>query len=78
MYSRNVCVIQYSETNVMHFLFNLLRIKNLYMLQTLLAPPQEVLHEQHLVYCVRIISVGCYQDWSGATVYSNPGSNQLT
>jgi hypothetical protein len=50
---------QYSETNLMHFLFNLLRIKGLYMFRALLAHPQEVLHEQHLVYCVRVMSVGC-------------------
>jgi hypothetical protein len=32
---------QYSETNVMHFLFNLLRIKGFYMFRALLAHPQE-------------------------------------
>jgi Na+/phosphate symporter len=48
---------QYSETNVMHFLFNLLRIKGLYMLRALFAHPQEVVHKRHLVYCVRVISV---------------------
>jgi hypothetical protein len=30
-------------TNVMHFLFNLLRIKGLYMFRTLPAQPQEAL-----------------------------------
>jgi hypothetical protein len=47
-------VYQYSETNVMHFLFNLLRIKGLYVFRTLLAHPQEALHKRHLVpvYCV--------------------------
>jgi hypothetical protein len=45
---------QYNETNVMHFSFNLLRIKVLYMFRALLAHPQEVLHKRHLVYCVRI------------------------
>jgi hypothetical protein len=34
---------RYSETNVMHFLFSLLRIKGLYMFRALLAHPQEVL-----------------------------------
>jgi hypothetical protein len=29
------------------------------MFRALLAHPQEGLHEQHLVYCVRIMSVGC-------------------
>jgi hypothetical protein len=33
----------YNETNVMHFLCNLLRIKGLYMFRTLLAHPQESL-----------------------------------
>jgi hypothetical protein len=50
---------QYSETNVMYFLFNLLRIKGLYMFRTILVHPQETLHKQHLVYCVRVMSVGC-------------------
>jgi hypothetical protein len=50
---------QYSETNMMYFLFNLSTINGLYMFQTLLAHPQDALHKQHLVYCVRVISVGC-------------------
>jgi hypothetical protein len=41
---------QYSETNVMHFLFNLLRIKGLYMFRALLAHPQEAVNRCHLVY----------------------------
>jgi hypothetical protein len=32
---------QYSDTNVMHFLFSLLRIKGLYTFRALLAHPQE-------------------------------------
>jgi hypothetical protein len=56
---------QYSETNVMHFPLNLLRIYGLYMFQELLAHPQEVLHKLHLVYCVRVVSWQ-HQDWSGA------------
>jgi hypothetical protein len=36
---------QYSETNVMHFLFSLLRIKDLYMFRALLAHPQEALQQ---------------------------------
>jgi hypothetical protein len=59
---------QYSETNVMYFLFSLLRIKGLYMFRTLLVHPQEALHRQHLVYCVRVMSVGSYQVWSGTGV----------
>jgi hypothetical protein len=60
-----IIVYQYSETNVMHFLFNLLRIKGLYMFRALLSHPQEVLHKRHLVCCVGVMSVGRYQDWSG-------------
>jgi hypothetical protein len=50
---------QYSETNVMQFLFNLLRINGLYMFRALLAHPQEGLHKRHMVYCLRVMSVGC-------------------
>jgi hypothetical protein len=50
---------QYNETNVMNFSFSLLRIKNLYMFRALLAHPQEAIHKWHLVYCVRVMSVGC-------------------
>jgi hypothetical protein len=50
--------ISVSETNVMHFLFNLLRIMGLYMLKILLVHPQEVPHKRHLIYCVRVMSVG--------------------
>jgi hypothetical protein len=56
---------QYSETNVMHFLFSLLRIKGLCMFRALLAHPQEAVNKRYFVYCVRSMSVGCYQDWSG-------------
>jgi hypothetical protein len=59
---------QYSETNVMLPLFSSLRIKGLYMFRALLAHLQEALHNEHLVYCVRVMSVGCYQDWSGTGV----------
>jgi hypothetical protein len=52
-------VHRYSETNVMHFLFSLLRIKGLYMFRALLAHFQEVLHKHQLVYCVHVTSVGC-------------------
>jgi hypothetical protein len=47
-------LFQYIETNVMHFIFSLLRIYGLYMFRALLAHPQKVLHKQHLVYCVSI------------------------
>jgi hypothetical protein len=55
------CIIVYhhSKTNVMHFLFNLLKIKSLYMFRALFAQPQEAIHKRHLLYCVRVMSVGC-------------------
>jgi hypothetical protein len=43
----------------MRFPFNLLRIKGLYAFRTLLAHPQEAQNKRHLVYCVRIMWVGC-------------------
>jgi hypothetical protein len=43
----------------MHVSFNVLRIKGPYMFRALLAHPHEALHKRRLVYCVRIISVGC-------------------
>jgi hypothetical protein len=49
----NVPDFQYSETNVMNFLFDLLRINGIYMFRALLAHPQYMLHKRHLVYCVR-------------------------
>jgi hypothetical protein len=52
---------QCSKTNVMRFLFNLLKIKSLYMFRALLAHLQEALHNGHWVYCVRVMSVGCSQ-----------------
>jgi hypothetical protein len=60
-----ITVYQYSETNVMHFLLSLLRIKGLYMFRALLAHLQEALDKRHLVYCVRVMSVGCYKGRSG-------------
>jgi hypothetical protein len=47
--------VSVSETNVMHFLFSLLRIKDLYMFRVLLAHPQDTIHKRHLVYCVRVM-----------------------
>jgi hypothetical protein len=43
----------------MHLPFNLLRTKGIYMFRALVAHPQEALHKRHLVYCVRVMSVGC-------------------
>jgi hypothetical protein len=51
MIVENVIAPQYIETNMMHFLFSLFRIKGLYMFRALLAHPQEALHKRHLVYC---------------------------
>jgi hypothetical protein len=45
----SITVYQYNETNVMHFLFNLLRIKGLYVFRALLAHLQKALHKLHLV-----------------------------
>jgi hypothetical protein len=60
-YKLNVLLIvyQYNETNVMHFSFNLLRMKSLYMFRALFAHPQEAPKKRQLVYCVRGTSVGC-------------------
>jgi hypothetical protein len=54
-----IIVYQYNEINVMHFALNLLRMKGLYMFRALLAHPQKALQKRHLVYCLRIMSVGC-------------------
>jgi hypothetical protein len=54
-----VLVYQYSEINVIHFLFSLLRINGLYIFRALLAYPQEAFHKRHLVYYLRVMSVGC-------------------
>jgi hypothetical protein len=48
------------------------------MFRALLSHPQEVLHQRHLLYCVRVMSVGSYQDWSETAFHCNPGSSQLT
>jgi hypothetical protein len=47
---------QYIETDAIHFLFSLLRIMGLYMFR---AHPQEVFHKRYLVYCMRVMSIGC-------------------
>jgi hypothetical protein len=39
------------------------------MFRALLAHLQEALHKRFLVYCVRVMSVGCYQDWSGTRTH---------
>jgi hypothetical protein len=48
---------QYSETNVMHVLFNLLKIKGLYMFRALLAQLQDSLHKKALgILCACYVS----------------------
>jgi hypothetical protein len=63
---------QYSETNMMHFSFSLLRIKGLHMFRALLAHPQEALHKRHLVYCVLVMSVGCTRIEAEASILVQP------
>jgi hypothetical protein len=41
------------------------------MFRALPAHPQEALHKRHLVYCVRVMSVGC----TGLKWKSNPTPN---
>jgi hypothetical protein len=48
------------------------------MFRALLAHLQEALHKQRLVYCVRVMPVACYHNWSGTQSHSNPGSSQQT
>jgi hypothetical protein len=48
---------QYSETNVIHLLFNLLRIQGLYIFLALFAHPQETLNKRQLLYRMRVMSV---------------------
>jgi hypothetical protein len=67
-----IIIYRYSETNVMHFVFNLLRIKGLYMFRTLSAYPQEALHKRH------DILRACYGSWlhqyRSGNFYSNPSA----
>jgi hypothetical protein len=44
------------------------------MFRALLAHPQEAIHKRHLVYCVRVMSVGCTRIEVGL----QPWCNQLT
>jgi hypothetical protein len=44
------------------------------MFRALLSHPQEALNKRHLVYSVRVISIGCYQVWSGTEFHSLKGS----
>jgi hypothetical protein len=44
------------------------------MFRALLAHPQEALHKRHLVYCVRVMSVGC----ATVAISLQPWHSQLT
>jgi hypothetical protein len=52
------------------------------MFRALLAHPQEVLRKRHLVYCMRVMSVVCYQGWSKTPLRGlvplQPWCSQLT
>jgi hypothetical protein len=65
---------QHSETNVMHFLFNLSRIKGLYMfLVTCYSSSGDT--TQTALGILRVCYVSwLYQDWSGHQLHSNPGA----
>jgi hypothetical protein len=76
LFKIQVCRNQYSETNVMHFLFNVLRNKGLYMFRALLVHSQEALYKRHLVHCVRVMSVGCTRFGVGSPLESR--CSQLT
>jgi hypothetical protein len=69
----SITLSQHNETNMMHFSFNLLRIKDLYMFRALLARPQDALHKRHLAHCVRM-SAGCGM----VAVKLQPCHSQLT
>jgi hypothetical protein len=55
----NVLLIVHCRKSVQWNKFSLLRINGFYMFRVLLAHPQEVLDKRHLVYYVRVKSVGC-------------------
>jgi hypothetical protein len=55
---------QYNETNVMHFSFSLLRIKDPYMFQALLTHPQEVFTVTLGILCACYVN-WLHQGWSG-------------
>jgi hypothetical protein len=68
----------------MRFSLSFLRIKGLDMFRASLAHPQKVLPKRHLVYCVRIMSVGCgtvvvslQQCHSQMTLYASIISNSV-
>jgi hypothetical protein len=56
---------QHIKTNVMHFLFNLLRIKGLYMFRALLDHLQEALAQTVLGILLACYVIWLHQDWNG-------------
>jgi hypothetical protein len=56
----------------MHFSFNLLKVKSLYMFRAFLGHLQEALQKRHLVYCVRVMSVGCTRIEAEASILAQP------
>jgi hypothetical protein len=68
----------YSETNVMHFLFNLLSIKGLYMFRALLTHPQEAPHKQHLLYLLACYVGWLHQGWSSTPTRGLPTDTTST
>jgi hypothetical protein len=58
-----------------------IRIKGLYKFRALLAHPQEALHTRDLVYCVRVMLVGCYRgaaNWHNTlAIYQVPSAKRL-
>jgi hypothetical protein len=56
---------QYGETNVIHIVFNLLRIKGLYMFRALLVHPQKAVGVVRAYYVSWL-----HLDWSGTGVSS--------
>jgi hypothetical protein len=47
------------------------------MFRVLLSHLQEALHKQQLVYCVRVLSVVCCQDWSGTDITHTQYTNRV-
>jgi hypothetical protein len=56
---RDISVLQGQQDAT--FVISLLRINSLEMFRALLAHLQEALHKQQLVFCVCVMSAGCYQ-----------------
>jgi hypothetical protein len=71
-------VHQYSETNVMRFLFNLLRIKGLYMFRALLAHPQEVQAALGTSILHACYVCGLHQNWSSTSMLQQPTDTPRT